>query len=307
MLSHLNFELKSVFYVLILLVLITPNSLFSQKNVGINTSNPESTLEIKSQGISDSTSALNVTDLNNKSLMYIGDDGKVGVGTTSPGARFMVVGKDGAPTLNILNDGSNPMNPAIRVNDNGRVGIGTTSPGARFMVVGSGMTDASATINFTNAGGNSLFHIKDGGNVGIGTTSPAFKLDVDGDINASGVIRVNGMMVASDKRYKNSITSLVNSLAIIGQLHGTKYLLNDTKISEEEQFGFIAQELETVLPNLVAENNKGYKAVNYIGLIPVLTEGIKEQQKLIENQQKELTEVKARLFKIEALLLKIAQ
>jgi len=108
--------------------------------------------------------------------------------------------------------------------------------------------------------------------------------------------------VASDSRYKNTIASLANSLAIIGQLRGTKYFLNNTDISEDEQFGFIAQEVEQILPNLVMTDQEGYKAVNYVGLIPVLTEGIKDQQNLIEAQAKEIENLKARLDRIETLL-----
>ena len=92
------------------------------------------------------------------------------------------------------------------------------------------------------------------------------------------------MMAASDSRYKTNINSLANSLAILNQLRGTSYLLKDKEVATDEQFGFIAQEVESILPNLVMTDQEGYKAVNYIGLIPVLTEGIKAQQDLIEQQ-----------------------
>jgi len=56
-------------------------------------------------------------------------------------------------------------------------------------------------------------------------------------------------------------------------------------------------------------DHEGYKAVNYVGLIPVLTEGIKDQQKVIEEQvainatqKEEIDNLKERLAKIEALL-----
>jgi len=208
------------------------------------------------------------------------------------------------------------MNPALRVNDNGRVGVGTTAPGARFMVVGEA---GAPTFNVLHDGAspmNPALRVNENGNVGIGTTAPAYRLDVDGDINSSGIIRVNGMMVASDRRYKNTIANLANSLSIIGQLRGTTYLLNNQEVSTDEQFGFIAQEVEKVLPNLVMTDHEGYKAVNYVGLIPVLTEGIKDQQNLIdvqqdeinqlkesdETQKEEINALKIRLAKIEALL-----
>ena len=310
MIHHIKSLFKKVTFMGALLVFtVNLNPLKAQNNVGINTSDPNSTLEIRSTGTTNETSALDVTDANGLSILNIKDGGRVGIGTITPGARFMVVGEAGAPTMNILHDGANGMNPALRVNDNGRVGIGTTSPGARFMVVGEA---GAPTMNILHDGTNPTnpaLRVNDDGNVGIGTAAPAFRLDVDGDINASGLIRVNGMMVASDSRYKNSVANLANSLSIIGQLRGTKYFLNNTTISSEEQFGFIAQEIEKVLPNLVMTDKKGYKSVNYVGLIPVLTEGIKTQQLQIKEQaaqiatqEKEIEDLKSRLKKIEALL-----
>ncbi len=51
---------------------------------------------------------------------------------------------------------------------------------------------------------------------------------------------------------------------------------------QQKQIGFIAQELEKVLPELVAKDAEGYLSINYIGLIPVLVEALKEQQTQIE-------------------------
>lgn len=52
------------------------------------------------------------------------------------------------------------------------------------------------------------------------------------------------------------------------------------------KFGFIAQELREIYPNLVYEDEEGYLGVDYVGLIPVLVEVIKEQQYQI-NELKE--------------------
>ena len=59
--------------------------------------------------------------------------------------------------------------------------------------------------------------------------------------------------------------------------------------------GFIAQELQKVMPNLVAEGNTADKllSVNYTALIPVLTKAVQEQQQVIVNQQKQIDELKA--------------
>ena len=63
----------------------------------------------------------------------------------------------------------------------------------------------------------------------------------------------------------------------------------------------IAQEIERIFPDLVTTNG-AYKAVNYIGLVPVMLEAIKEQQTQIEASQAVINSLKARLLQIEEAL-----
>lgn len=48
--------------------------------------------------------------------------------------------------------------------------------------------------------------------------------------------------------------------------------------SKKQNIGFIAQQLQEVFPDLVEEDSNNYLHVDYIGLIPILVESIKEQQ-----------------------------
>jgi uncharacterized protein (DUF342 family) len=69
-------------------------------------------------------------------------------------------------------------------------------------------------------------------------------------------------------------------------------------MGDRTEFGVIAQDVEKVFPELVGEN-EGYKTTNYIGLIPVLIEALKDQQKIIEQQNKNLEELQNRIVKLE--------
>ena len=51
----------------------------------------------------------------------------------------------------------------------------------------------------------------------------------------------------------------------------------------------IAQEVEKIYPELVVEDTEGYKSINYDGLVPVLIEALKAQQKQIEAQNQRIT------------------
>ena len=75
----------------------------------------------------------------------------------------------------------------------------------------------------------------------------------------------------------------------IKKLSGYTYYMKteefaERNFSKEQQIGFIAQEIKEVFPQLVMEDKKGYYVVNYQGMIPVLLEAIKTQQKQIDKQ-----------------------
>jgi len=59
-------------------------------------------------------------------------------------------------------------------------------------------------------------------------------------------------------------------------------LLNSSKVKEKTRLGFIAQDLKAIFPELVDEDKDGYMYVDYVGLIPVLVESVKEQQAQID-------------------------
>jgi hypothetical protein len=68
------------------------------------------------------------------------------------------------------------------------------------------------------------------------------------------------------------------------------------------QVGFLAQEVEKVLPELITTDNSGYKSVAYANVVPVLVEAIKTLKKESDDRQAskdaEITELKAQLAAI---------
>ena len=55
-----------------------------------------------------------------------------------------------------------------------------------------------------------------------------------------------------------------------------------------EDIGFIAQQVQEVLPEIVRENDEGYLSIRERAIVPLLVEAIKEQQKQIDELKKEL-------------------
>ena len=77
-----------------------------------------------------------------------------------------------------------------------------------------------------------------------------------------------------------------------------------TQIDDDQKnFGFIAQQVDTVLPDLVRlDPETGYYHISYEGVIPVTVKAIQEQQAEIEDLKAKNQELEARLERLEALI-----
>ena len=148
-------------------------------------------------------------------------------------------------------------------------------------------TNVASAFGINNNGGSLVF--KDGSTekmrlnyqdrLGLGTTAPAQKLHVVGSIVATGNITA----YYSDERLKNLIGTIPNALDKVSQLNGYYYTPNDTAKglgveSKGVEVGVSAQEIETVLPEIIADSvvGTGYKTVMYEKITPLLIEAIKE-------------------------------
>ena len=153
------------------------------------------------------------------------------------------------------------------------------------------MTMGSFDLRF--AGSTDTTVIASDGRVAIGTTSftpnstgsnPSdVKLEVNGDILAR---RVHS---SSDKRFKKNIHKIDSALEKVLQLNGVTYdwrvdEFKNRNFSRTKQVGFIAQNVESVLPEVVQTYGDGYKAVDYAKITALLNEAIKEQQVQIKQQ-----------------------
>ena len=91
---------------------------------------------------------------------------------------------------------------------------------------------------------------------------------------------------ASDARLKNSITDIKYGLSAVMDTQPRSYKMNDL---EGEYFGFIAQELQTVLPEVVSGDPEKQLGVDYGSLVAVAFKAIQEQQAIIESLTQRIT------------------
>ena len=106
------------------------------------------------------------------------------------------------------------------------------------------------------------------------------------NVNTSAAISATAFNVSSDARLKDNVQSLDHGLETVMRLKPYRYEKRrqgqgDTQGSPE--YGFIAQDLSTILPELVGRSNDpdGTLSLNYTALIPILAHAIQEQQQTI--------------------------
>jgi Chaperone of endosialidase len=143
---------------------------------------------------------------------------------------------------------------------------------------------------------------RQGGNVGIATATPAYVLTVNG--TAGGT---NAWSSPSDIRLKKDVESISGALDLVRQLRGVRYrwrAVDDREVgkalnlpTEEKQIGFIAQEVEKVVPEAVVRpdggSSDGVYALKEANLVPVLVEALKEQQQQIDDLKSEIKALKS--------------
>lgn len=130
----------------------------------------------------------------------------------------------------------------------------------------------------------------------------------------------------SDSSRKDDVEQLNNSLAKIKKMRSVKYYYKKTnkvqgekkqalaatnQKTEDKCPGFIAQEVESIMPEVVKTDETGTKFVNYAGIIPYTVQAIQEQQTIIDEQaallkkqSEEIDAIKAELAELKKLLKK---
>jgi len=103
-------------------------------------------------------------------------------------------------------------------------------------------------------------------------------------LTISGGLRVSDDVIAyaiSDERVKGNVQPIANALEKLEQITGVSFDWKPESGHHGHDYGVIAQEIEKILPEVVATRDSGYKAVKYEKIIPLLIEAIKELSKKV--------------------------
>lgn len=266
------------------------------------------------------------------------NNGRVGI-ETNPSVVTLAIGPyDDDTGLETKSDGNLAIVTngieRVRINQQGRLGIGITNPSQPLDVSGNIRATGDLYLDDriyqrdgryfrllnTAGGGNGIDlspHLSNYGTLG----TAALYWD---DAYISEIYRLNEYSF-SDRRVKENIVAMnsANALTKVMKLKGVTYDINTDvhpfykNLKEDEiegaknVLGFIAQELQEVLPEMVVLNEQSgfYTIENYEQLFPVVVEAIKEQQAQIETlkqeKEAETSKVEALEKKLEALHAKV--
>jgi hypothetical protein len=216
--------------------------------------------------------------------------GNVGIGNSAPNSTLTVGNSAGTIA------GEISINPAAATNEGGQINIRKSLNGstADWIIDQFGTTSSDARLRIfnTNAETNGIT-ILENGNIGMGSLTPSVRLQVAGDIIA------NSIAGSSDLRYKTNIRPVYNALDKVKALRGVYFNWNkeafpDKNFGSKDELGFIAQEIENVVPEIVTKDNtkEEYRSVKYDKLVALLVEAIKEQQIQIDSLKIQLNKKK---------------
>ena len=243
-----------------------------------------------------------------KTAMTIVGNGNVGIGTTNPTSALSIRTTTGEAFVSTRSASSAA--GVYATSDSGpntynAFYSGGAATGSRLKYIGNlngmiqfGRADDSWSSN------DPQMVILNNGNVGVGLTNPGYKLDVLGDINASGSVRAAGVVLSSDRRFKRNIQVLDGALAKILRLRGVRYAWRTEEFparnfNSRDQLGVIAQEVEEEFPELVDTAADGYKGVNYPALVAPLIESTKELYGICKESHDEVVRLKRELASVK--------
>ena len=229
----------------------------------------------------------------------------VGIGTASPAYKL-----HSATTIGTGSTGNNGFVGFKRSSDG--VEIGSMNTDGTNVVVNTG-----AALAFQTSGTERM-RLDSSGNVLVGTATnnsrnPRLALNGNSVTWAVGPNSSNSTFVVynpseagvylpsgntawvstSDERLKNITGEITDAINKVSQLRAAEFTWKSDE-SNKPQVGLIAQDVQTVLPEAISENDKEFLGVSYTDVIPLLVASIKEQQTIIND-------LKARITALEGL------
>ena len=236
---------------------------------------------------------------NNTIPLFVNSNGNVGIGTNNPTEKLDV----NSGGINITNQGNDAV--LLKFNTERAWLFKQSGTGALSELHLQCLSDGK-NFRITNINNEEIarFYSWSGGfnfacfseRVMIGNmNTPAYTLDVAGNI------RCTTLYQTSDKRLKNNIQNLNSVLDLINGVNPVSF---NTENDDKTKYGFIAQELENIIPDIVNSPNDDddYYCVDYVSMIPLLTKSTQELHKIIMEQENRIMEQQNQIDMLKEIL-----
>jgi len=302
----------------------------SQNAIGQSDPGADSTTVLQAQNvfnILNTNVGIGTVSPNKALTVYGGNDN--GIWIDSQGAQYtsLAFGHNGTEKANIAWDNTNAYTNITTygsghlalttgggikafLNSSGNFGIGDTAP------TSLSANTSSLTVNSTRSDLSGAFFQKSNGVIKFQQywTADGLQSDVAAGnyrwrlantvkmalVNSTGTLTVVGDIVAygnpSDKRLKENIKPIESALDKAMKLQGVTFdwKKSDSILKIKEDIGFIAQDVQKVIPELVRENEDGMLSMRHQGIAPILLEAIKEQQEQIKDLRNQINLLKSK-------------
>jgi len=135
-----------------------------------------------------------------------------------------------------------------------------------------------------------------------GTTQ--FSVSNDGStyiatLNSNGTVYSNSGVLTnsnpSDQNLKENIQSMIGGTTIVNQLNPVSFEWKSGVGGTGTKYGFIAQEVQAIIPDIVSTDSSGTIGIDTVSIIPFLVKSIKEQQETIDQLRAEIQFIKTEL------------
>lgn len=254
----------------------TTGVVFYSDNAGTRSSSLDSTasdtLKVTAANNSDAGN-LEVTRLNLPQSNFItaSDASRIEFGTT--GSTTLVTRGLLNNTFDLHIDSSQSVNLGA-FTYGGTINIGTGGTNSRTINIGTANSSTARTITIGN--GSSTSYV-------VSTNN--YQVDTSGNVTATSFV------ISSDEQLKQNIEVMPSALEKLEQIRGVQF---QWKANGASDVGVIAQEVEEVLPEAVSMGADGYRKVDYMRLVPLLIQSIREQNAVIKRQGEEIAELRAK-------------
>ena len=216
-------------------------------------------------------------------------------GTSSEGERMRITsggivqiqnqlkfrGISSSQTANIITDETDTGTGILRIQAGG--GSAAYGGGLALYANAAGTKAGDVAVGLSAVAG-AVFRVN---LTGTDTSTDVLTMTRSGNMTITGTLTQN-----SDIRIKENIKPLESQLEIIGKLNPVSYNKKENKetlepYKEKKEIGFIAQEVEEILPELISENKEGIKSLAYGNMNAVLVKAIQELSAKVERLEKE--------------------